>query len=109
MLKKSENPIIVSISSWLGSITNKDFRGHYSYATSKFALNMMNIAMALESKDERIIAVVVNPGWVQTNMGGSKAPLTLKKSVKGIIDNVIYKGKTHNRHNDYKIHESTIE
>lgn len=91
LLKKSKNSIIVSVSSWLGSITIKDFGGHYSYATSKAALNMMNKAMALELKEEGIISVVINPGWVQTDMGGSKAPLTPKQSVRGIIDNVINK------------------
>ena len=91
LLKKSPKPIVVSISSWLGSITIKDFGGHYSYATSKSALNMMNKAMALEVKDDNIIAIVVNPGWVQTDMGGSKAKLTPEQSVRGMIDNVLNK------------------
>lgn len=91
LLMKSEKPMVVNISSWLGSITKKDFGGHYSYATSKSALNMMNKALALELKQEGIISIVVNPGWVQTDMGGSKAPLTPKQSVRGIIDNVISK------------------
>jgi NAD(P)-dependent dehydrogenase (short-subunit alcohol dehydrogenase family) len=89
LLHRSEKPVVISISSWLGSISGKDFGGHYSYATSKTALNMMNKAMALEIKPEGIIAVVVNPGWVQTDMGGSKAPLTPEESVRGILQNVI--------------------
>jgi NAD(P)-dependent dehydrogenase (short-subunit alcohol dehydrogenase family) len=89
LLKKSDQPMVLSISSWLGSLTKKDFGGHYSYSSSKCALNMMNSCMALELKDENIIAVVVNPGWVQTEMGGSKAPLTPVQSIKGMIDNVV--------------------
>ncbi len=91
LLNKSNNPIVVSISSWLGSISKKNIGGHYGYATSKSALNMMNKAMALELQDEGIIAIVVNPGWVQTDMGGTKAPLITKQSVRGLIDNVINK------------------
>jgi NAD(P)-dependent dehydrogenase (short-subunit alcohol dehydrogenase family) len=88
-LKQSERPVVVSIGSWLGSLNVKDFGGHYSYSTSKSALNMMNLSMALELKNENITCVVVNPGWVQTDMGGSKAPLTPTQSVRGMIDNVV--------------------
>ena len=93
LLRRSSRPVVVSIGSWLGSVSVKNSGGHYSYATSKSALNMMNKAMALELKEEGIIAVVVNPGWVQTDMGGSKAPLTPEESVNGIVNNVIKRVK----------------
>lgn len=89
LMVKSLHPVVLSISSWLGSITTKDFGGHYSYAASKCALNMMNKAMALELQREGITAVVCNPGWVQTDMGGSKAPLTVEQSVQGMRTNVL--------------------
>jgi len=91
LLQKSENPVVLSISSWLGSITVKNMAGHYSYATSKAALNMMNKALAIELKEENITAVVANPGWVQTDMGGKNAQLTTEQSVKGLIENVVNK------------------
>lgn len=91
LLAKSERPVVINVSSWLGSITNKDFGGHYGYATSKAALNMMNKALALEVKQLGIIAVVINPGWVQTDMGGSKAPLTPEQSVRSTIEHVVNK------------------
>lgn len=93
LLRRSSRPVVVSIGSWLGSISAKNSGGHYSYATSKSALNMMNKAMALELKEEGIITVVVNPGWVQTDMGGAKAPLTPEESVSGIVKNVIKRVK----------------
>lgn len=89
LLAKAERPVVINISSWLGSITNKDFGGHYGYATSKAALNMMNKALALEIKQMGIISIVLNPGWVQTDMGGSKATLTPEQSVRSAIDNVL--------------------
>lgn len=88
LLTKSERPVVVSISSWLGSIGEKTTGGHYGYATSKAALNMMNRAMAFELKDRGVVAVVVNPGWVKTDMGGDRARLTPEEAVGGMIENV---------------------
>jgi NAD(P)-dependent dehydrogenase (short-subunit alcohol dehydrogenase family) len=89
MLKLSARPVVVSIGSWLGSVTIKDFGGHYSYSSSKSALTMLNKAMALEIKSDNIISVVVNPGWVKTQMGGEKATLTPAESVRSMINNVV--------------------
>ena len=90
LLKKSQRPCVLSISSWLGSIGIKTTnRAHYSYATSKAALNMMNRAMSIELQDDGIITLVLNPGWVQTDMGGDAADLTAEQSVRGAIDNVL--------------------
>lgn len=92
LLAQSDRPLVVSISSWLGSISIKTTNlANYSYSTSKAALNMMNRAMAIEVKEEGIIALVVNPGWVVTDMGGQKATLTPEQSVRGVIDNVLNK------------------
>lgn len=84
-LKKSRNPKVVNISSWLGSITNKTNGGNYSYCGSKAALNMLSRAMAFDIVRDGITTVVVNPGWVQTSMGGSRAKLTPADSVEGLI------------------------
>mmetsp|Transcript_27430 Transcript_27430/g.88579 ORF Transcript_27430/g.88579 Transcript_27430/m.88579 type:complete len:211 (+) Transcript_27430:235-867(+) len=92
LLKKSDKPCVVNIGSWLGSIGIKETNvANYAYATSKAALNMMNRAAAVECKDEGIIALVVNPGWVRTDMGGGQADLTPEQSVRGCIDNVLNK------------------
>ncbi|MCB9602340.1 MAG: SDR family oxidoreductase [Sandaracinus sp.] len=89
LLRRSTSPLVLSISSWLGSIGEKSMGGHYGYATSKAALNMMNRAMALQLRDAGIVAVVVNPGWVQTDMGGARATLTTEESVGGMLRNVV--------------------
>jgi NAD(P)-dependent dehydrogenase (short-subunit alcohol dehydrogenase family) len=59
--------------------------GDYSYCSSKAALNMITRTLALDLLDDGIISVVVNPGWVQTDMGGEAADLTCAESVEGLL------------------------
>jgi NAD(P)-dependent dehydrogenase (short-subunit alcohol dehydrogenase family) len=91
LLKKSENPIVINISSWLGSVTNLSFGGHYGYTGSKNLLNIFNKSMAYELRQDNIVCVNVNPGWVQTDMGGQKAQFTVAQAVENILTNVVSK------------------
>lgn len=91
LLNKSEKPIVINISSWLGSITNLTFGGHYGYVGSKNLLNIFNKSMANELKQENIICINVNPGWVQTDMGGQKALFTTEQAVTNILTNIVSK------------------
>lgn len=91
LLAKSEQAKIIQIGSWLGSIEIKTTGANYSYAVSKSALNMMNRALAFDLKPDGVISVVVNPGWVQTSMGGQKAQFTTEESVQNLIENVLEK------------------
>lgn len=91
LLAKSDHPKIINIGSWLGSISIKQSGGNYSYAVSKSALNMMNRAFAFDVKSENIISVVINPGWVQTDMGGNSAQFTKEQAVSNLISNVVNK------------------
>lgn len=91
LLTKSEKPIVINISSWLGSVTNLTFGGHYGYVGSKNLLNVLNKSMANELKKENIICINVNPGWVQTDMGGQKAQFTTEQAVTNILTNVVSK------------------
>lgn len=87
-LRRSVNPRVVNITSWLGSIGDyaTDSAPNYGYRTTKAALNMASRAMAADFADEGITSVVVNPGWVQTDMGGgAKADLTPERSAAGIV------------------------
>lgn len=84
-LKKSRNPKVVNISSWLGSITDKTNGGNYSYCGSKAALNMLTRALAFDVVRDGITTIAVNPGWVQTSMGGTRAKLTPAESVTGLL------------------------
>ncbi len=93
LLKQSEQPIVINISSWLASVSNLTFGGHYGYVGSKNLLNVLNKSMANELKNDNIISINVNPGWVQTDMGGLKAQFTTEEAVKNLIENILLKVK----------------
>lgn len=89
LLVKSERPQVVNVSSWLGSVSNLAFGGHYGYVGSKNLLNVLNKSMAYELRVDGIICINVNPGWVQTDMGGSKAPRTADQAVQELLEAVV--------------------
>jgi NAD(P)-dependent dehydrogenase (short-subunit alcohol dehydrogenase family) len=76
---------IVHISTKMASIADNTSGGAFGYRMSKTALNMASRTMALALRGERILSVVVNPGWVQTDMGGPGAPTSVTDSAKGIL------------------------
>ena len=76
---------VLSVSSWLGSIQRKQSGGNYGYCASKTTLNMLMRAAAFDLVGRGIVCVVANPGWVATDMGGSRARLTPEQSVAGLL------------------------
>jgi NAD(P)-dependent dehydrogenase (short-subunit alcohol dehydrogenase family) len=85
LLRAGQNPKIINVTSQLGSITRKRSGGRYSYDGRKAALNMFTRTLAFEVLPDGIITIVMHPGWVQTDMGGSGAPLSVKESAQGIL------------------------
>ena len=41
-------------------------------------------SLAIDLAPRGIIAAVIHPGWVQTDMGGSSAPTSVEESVTGM-------------------------
>jgi NAD(P)-dependent dehydrogenase (short-subunit alcohol dehydrogenase family) len=67
------------ISSDMGRITGVPSSYSWTYRVSKAALNMV-VASARHDYPQAIL-VALSPGWVQTDMGGSGAPLSVHDSV----------------------------
>ncbi|MGH6894335.1 MAG: SDR family oxidoreductase [Dongiaceae bacterium] len=75
---------VVAVSSRVGSIGDGPTGGSYAYRTSKTALNMAMANAAHELKGRGVTVMLVHPGWVQTDMGGPGAPVTVEQSVAGL-------------------------
>jgi len=56
----------------------------YQYRASKTALNMALSILAKELEPRGISVVLLDPGWVKTDMGGPHAPLSPKESIAGM-------------------------
>ncbi|KRC19642.1 SDR family oxidoreductase [Acidovorax sp. Root219] len=74
--------VFAFVSSSMSQIGSVDDSGSWLYRTSKAALNM---AVASAQHDyPGATLVTIDPGWVQTEMGGGEAPLTVQESVRGM-------------------------
>ncbi|MDX1991898.1 MAG: SDR family oxidoreductase [bacterium] len=85
LLRKGDQARIVNITSGMGSLEAKTYGGSYYYATSKAALNMMTRSLAADVRRAGMIAVALDPGWVQTDMGGEDASISPEESVKHMV------------------------
>jgi NAD(P)-dependent dehydrogenase (short-subunit alcohol dehydrogenase family) len=85
MVRRGGGKKLVHLTSGMGSIADNTSGSHYAYRMSKAALNMMSKSLAVDLRGEGIISIVVNPGWVQTDMGGPSAPTPVTDSVRGIL------------------------
>jgi NAD(P)-dependent dehydrogenase (short-subunit alcohol dehydrogenase family) len=70
----------------MGSIGDNGMGGYYGYRLSKAALNMAMRNMHLELRAEGFVTIAINPGWVQTDMGGPQAPLRPEQSVHAMLN-----------------------
>jgi NAD(P)-dependent dehydrogenase (short-subunit alcohol dehydrogenase family) len=68
------------VSSQMGHIAGVDSSYSWAYRASKAALNM--VAASAQPDYPKANFLVLSPGWVQTDMGGSNAPLAVDASVE---------------------------
>mgnify|MGYP001570119258 CR=1 FL=1 len=83
-LERSAQKKVVNVTSRMGSIGDNESGASYVYRSSKAALNMATRSLAIDLAPRGILAVVVHPGWVQTDMGGKEAPMGVEESVRGV-------------------------
>ena len=83
---RSERKLIVALTSGMGLLADNTSGGSIAYRSSKAAVNMVMRSLAIDLAARGITCVVVNPGWVRTDMGGSHATLMPAESVKRLRD-----------------------
>jgi NAD(P)-dependent dehydrogenase (short-subunit alcohol dehydrogenase family) len=80
-IARSERRLVVTITSGMGSLADNKSGGSIAYRSSKAAVNMVMRSAAIDLAPRGVSCVLVQPGWVRTDMGGPKAPLSPRESV----------------------------
>ena len=75
---------VVTITSAMGSIADNLSGGRYAYRSSKAAVNIVMKSLSVDLAPRGITCLVVHPGWVRTDMGGSGGKLTPAESVRAL-------------------------
>ncbi|MEJ6478624.1 MAG: NAD(P)-dependent dehydrogenase (short-subunit alcohol dehydrogenase family) [Paracoccaceae bacterium] len=83
-LRAAQNARIAIISSQMASDTNAP-GGSYIYRASKAAALNLGRNLASDLKPEGIAVGIYHPGWVQTDMGGASAAITVDEAATGLL------------------------
>jgi NAD(P)-dependent dehydrogenase (short-subunit alcohol dehydrogenase family) len=92
LLKKSDDPLILNVSSEMGSLTiqgntKNPNRGLYdAYSCSKTALNAFTVMLASQFKSARFRVNSVTPGYTATNLNQYKGAKTPEEGARVIVE-----------------------
>ena len=90
------------MSSGQGSVHNNTRGGFEIYRASKAALNQLTRSYAARHRDDPRTLLLMAPGWVQTDLGGPDAPLTIEQSIPSLVTTVdAQRGRTGLHYLDY--------
>lgn len=93
-VEKSQDKLIVVISSRMASISDNDRGQSYAYRASKAAVNAVMRSFAIDVKERGVHVLLLHPGWVRTDMGGPDGLIDAETSVKGLLKQVAAQKKT---------------
>ena len=86
-LRRSDHPRIVNMSSQIGSMeVGRRIGRDVGYAASKAALNMVTIKLATALHHDGVIAVMLHPGHLRTDMGGPAGAMDPDDAARQIAD-----------------------
>jgi NAD(P)-dependent dehydrogenase (short-subunit alcohol dehydrogenase family) len=86
LLRQGPQARVINMSSNAGSIARRDEGCDYSYPASKAALNMLTRCLAGDLRADGVIVIALHPGWIQTDMGGVRARLTMEQAIPGMVN-----------------------
>ena len=78
--------VVGVMSSGQGSIANNASGTNDVYRASKAALNQSMASHAGRHADDGRALVLMAPGWIRTEMGGSSAPFSVEEAMPQIVD-----------------------
>ena len=84
-----QRTLVVNMSSSFGSIAGLAEGSAYEHRPSKTALNIFTRCLSIDLRPFGIQVLSINPGWVQTDMGGIGALITSQQSVDAMLTKVI--------------------
>lgn len=85
-LAAGTDAVVMNVSSQLGSmVVGNKIGADIGYNASKAALNMVTVKTAEAYRSDNICVVCIHPGWVQSDMGGPSAAITVAESAAGLI------------------------
>lgn len=101
---KANTGVLAFTSSKLASLNENPHADMPLYSASKSALNMLTRTLLPATESRGLTLLSLHPGWVQTELGGAAAPLTVQESVQGLA-NVLgnYQGKGGHHFVDYSM------
>jgi len=91
LLQKSKEPVIVNVSSELGSLTvhsstlNPNYKIYDTYSSSKTALNAFTVMLANELRDANFKINSVSPGYTATDLNQHRGTQTVEQGAKFIV------------------------
>ena len=83
-IARSNRKLVVTITSGMGSLADNTSGGSIAYRSSKAAVNMVMRSAAIDLASRGVSCVLVNPGWVRTDMGGPGATISVQESVTAL-------------------------
>ena len=91
LLKKSNKPVIINVSSELGSLTlhsstlNPNYKIYDAYSCSKTALNAFTVMLANEFRNTNFRINSVSPGYTATDLNQHRGTQTVEQGAKFIV------------------------
>lgn len=85
LLGNGTDPLVLNVSSQLGSmVVGAKMPFDVGYNASKSVVNMVTVMSATADPD--VTYVAIHPGWVQSDMGGPRAAISVDDSANGMAD-----------------------
>ncbi|PYI09393.1 hydroxyacyl dehydrogenase [Aspergillus sclerotiicarbonarius CBS 121057] len=101
LMEGGEVKKIINISTAYASMTRAaevSYAPCPAYKISKAALNALTVQYAMSYQDKGFVFLAVSPGWLQTDMGGGNADLTVEEGANAVLDVVMSAGPECNGH-----------